>query len=100
MYFVTVFDKIEPSDVFYAEFGCQRTWGYYTEYEMAARALHENRTDLHEGCYEYALIEKIGPGIIALCEERQWFKWNKEKRGYFEIEEPECVKYLTNFAIG
>ena len=100
MYFVTVFDKCEPNEQFFAEFGCQRTWGYYQEYEMAARALHENRTDLHEGCYEYALIEKIGPGIIALCEERQWFKWDKEKCGYFEIDEPECVKHLVNFAIG
>ena len=100
MYFITVFDKVEPSEIFYAEFGDQRTWGYYPEHQMAVNALHENRTDLHEGCYEYALIEKIGPGICAHCEERQWFKWDKEKRGYFEIEEPECVKHLVNFAIG
>ena len=100
MYFITVFDKIEPNEMFYAEFGDQRTWGYYTEYEMAQSSLHENRTDMHEGCYEYALIEKIGPGICAHCEERQWFKWDKEKRGYCEIEEPECVKHLVNFAIG
>lgn len=100
MYFITVFDKVEPNDVYFAEFGDQRTWGYYPEYEMAAAALHENRTDMHEGCYEYALIEEIGCGIVALCERRQWFKWDKEKRGYFEIEEPECVKHLTNFAIG
>ena len=100
MYFITVFDKVEPNEMYYAEFRDRRTWCYYTEYQMAVNALHENRTDLHEGCYEYALIEKIGPGIIALCEERQWFKWDKEKRGYFEIEEPECVKHLVNFAIG
>ena len=100
MYFITVFDKVEPSEKYGAEFGYQRTWGYYTEYETAANALHENITDMHEGCYGYALIEKFGPGIIAHCEERQWFKWDKEQRGYFEIEEPECVKHLVNFAIG
>ena len=100
MYFITVFGKVEPSDVFYAEFGCQRTWGYYPKYEMAATTLYENKTDLYEGCYEYAVIEKIGYGIAAIAEERQWFKWNKEKCGYFEIEEPECVKHLVNFAIG
>jgi hypothetical protein len=55
---------------------------------------------MHEGCYEYAVIEKIGCGICAISEKRQWFKWDKEKRGYFEIEEPECVKQLLNFAIG
>ena len=100
MYFITVFDKVEPHPMYDAEFGDQRTWGYYPEYEMAKCSLHENRTDMHEGCYEYALIEKIGPGICAHCEERQWFKWNKEKCGYFEIGEPACVKHLVNFAIG
>ena len=100
MYFITVFDKVEPSDKYYVEFGDKRTWGYYPEYEMAVMALHENRTDMHEGCYYYAVIEKIGPGICADVEESQWFKWNREKCGYFEIEEPECVRCVTNHAIG
>lgn len=100
MYFITVFDKVEPNDVYFAELGDQRTWGYYPEYEMAVTALHENRADMHEYCYEYAVIEKIDYGICAIANERQWFKWDKEKHGYFEIEEPECVKHLINFAIG
>ena len=100
MYFITVFDKVEPDERFFAEFGCQRTWGYHPEYEWAVNALHENVTDMYEGCYEYAVIEKIGCGICAISEKRQWFKWDKEKRGYFEIEEPECVKRISNFAIG
>lgn len=100
MYFITVFETIMPSDMVYAVFGNQRTCGYYQEYEWAATALHENIVDMHEGCYEYAVIEKIGYGISANVEERQWFKWDKEKRGYLEIEEPECVRHLTNFAIG
>ena len=100
MYFITVFEKVEPVDPYSAEFGDRRTWGYYPEYEMAATALHENRTDLHEGLYAYAIIEKIGPGICADVTEKQWFKWNKENRGYFEIDVPECAKHCTNFAIG
>ncbi len=97
MYFITVFETVEPNDI---EFESKRVWGYYPEYEQAVNALYENKTDMHEGCYEYALIEKIGYGISACVEKSQWFKWNKEKRGYFEIEEPECVKHFTNFAIG
>ena len=34
------------------------------------------------------------------CGERQWFKYNRERNGYFEIEEPECVKHLVNFSLG
>jgi hypothetical protein len=100
MYFITVFNRIEPNEMYCAEFGNQRTWGYYPEYEMAVNALHENRTDMYEGCYEYAVIEKINYGICAITEESQWFKWDEKRYGYFEIEEPECVRCLTNFAIG
>ena len=100
MFFITVFDDIIPNDDYFVEYGDKRTWGYFPEYEWAAMALHENKIDMHEGCYNYAVIEKIGYGICATVEMSQWFKWNKEKRGYFEIKEPECVKHLTNFAIG
>lgn len=100
MYFITVFEKIKPNRTLFAELGCRRTWGYYPEYEMAVDALHRNVTDMYEGCYEYAVIEKIDYGICAICEERQWFKWNNCRQGYFEMEEPKCVKHLINFAIG
>ena len=43
------------------------------------------------------LLKKLA---MACVEKSQWFKWNEEKHGYFEIEEPECVKHFTNFAIG
>ncbi len=100
MWFITVMEKIEPSDQFYALFGDQRTWGYYKDYNMALRVLHGNRTDIWETCYDYAVLEKFGEGISPYCEERHWFKYNRERDGYFEIEEPECVKHLCNFAIG
>ena len=100
MYFITVFENIELDVSRPAILGNERTWGYYPENEKAATALHENITDLHEGCYDYAIIEKIGPGICADVTKKQWFKWNKEKRGYFEIDAPEWARHRTNFAIG
>ena len=100
MWFITVMDKIEPSEAYLAEFGDQRTWGYYLEEEQAVRALHEKRTDMFEGCYMYAVLEKFGPGIVPHAEKRQFFKFDKERYGYFEIPEPECVKRICNFALG
>lgn len=100
MYFITVFERINPSEYGFADLGDQRTWGYYEDKATAIRALHENWTHMFETCYWYAVIEKIGEGICSLCEWRQWFKYDKEKDGYFEIEEPEAVKHLVNFAIG
>lgn len=100
MYFITVFEGLEPSELFGMIYKICRTWGYYSEYDRAVGALHLNKADMHDGCYEYALIEKIGEGISANVEERQWFYWDKNSKGYFETEEPEYVKCFTNFAIG
>ena len=99
MWFITVFEKIDPSEEYLALFGDQRTWGYYKEREMAVQALHENWTDMQETLYSYALIEKIEEGISATANERQWFKWDVARQGFFEIEEPECVEHIVNFAI-
>lgn len=100
MYFITGFQKIEPTEYGWPEFGAQRTWGYYSERVFAVEALHENWADVCEGVYNYALIESIEEGVHPLEIDRQWFKWDDERKGYFEIEEPECVKYLCNFALG
>lgn len=100
MYFITVFEKCESDKTGSPHLGFQRTWGYYSEYKTAARALNENWTDMREGVYDYALIENIEEGLSPCSLERQWFKWDDERKGYFEIEEPKCVKYFVNFAFG
>lgn len=100
MWFITVFENIEPDERFLAKFGLQRTWGYYKDHNTAVQALYENWTDMWEFCYDYALLEQFDEGICPYCEERQWFKYDRERNGYFEIDEPECVKRICNFALG
>lgn len=100
MWFITVFQKVEPDDRWFAEFGAQRTWGYYSERETAVQALHENWTDMWEYLYDYAVLEYMEEGLAPCALDRQWYKFDQERWGYFEIEEPECVKHLVNFALG
>ena len=100
MWFITTIQKIEPYENDFPDFGDQRTWGYYSERETAVHALHENWTDMWEYLYDYALIEEFEEGLCPYASNRQWFKWDDERKGYFEIEEPECVKNLVNFALG
>jgi hypothetical protein len=101
MWFITVFEKLgEVYENGFPNLGSQRTWCYYKERETAVHALHENWTDMFEYFYEYAVIEYIEEGFISFADNRQWFKWDFEREGYFEIEEPECVKYFVNFALG
>lgn len=100
MWFITVMVKVEPSEYGFPDFGGSRTWGYYKEKDNAIVALNHNWTDIWEYCYDFAVLEKMDEGVPAYCEERYWFKYDKERNGYFEIEEPGCVKHLFNFAIG
>ena len=101
MWFITVFEKIEPTASGWPAFGFQRTWGFYEFHDSAVQALHENRTDMWECCYDYAVIENFEEGISHYVHgSREWFKFDRERDGYFEIEEPECVKHVGSFALG
>lgn len=102
MYFITTFETIEPSDLGFVKVGDSRTPGYYPEKQMAVNALHENRCDLWETIYDYAVIEKIGPGLYqyAMDENRQFFKWDDERKGFFEIDEPVEFAHRCGFGIG
>lgn len=98
MFFVTSFEHLP--DEKYLHVGDSRTFGYFDTYNVAVQSLHENWCDMHECLYGYAVIEKIGQGIHAIAGERQFFKYDREKDGFFEIDEPPEVKHLYNFAIG
>ena len=101
MWFITVFNKIELNSLGWTDFGDSRTWGFYSERETAVQALHENWTDMWETCYHYAVIEFFEEGISHYeFGSRQWFKFDEELNGYFEIEEPQGVKHLCSFALG
>lgn len=100
MYFITVMEKIEPSERFLVEHGDKRTWGYYLDKDIAFSALHEDKTHMSEDCYKYAVVENIGEGICAPSLDRQYFQYDNERKGFFEIDEPECVKHICNYAIG
>ena len=75
-------------------------WGYYWNREDAVRAVHRNVTDMHETIYPYAIIERLEPGLFPVPKEREWFGWDEEKDGFYEIETPECNKYFPhNFSV-
>lgn len=101
-WFITVMEKIEPDDRYFAKTGSTRCWGFFCNKQDALDTLHNNITDLWEYCYNYAILEPYYEGICGygFGEERQFFKFDRERNGYFEIEEPDCVKHLCGFSIG
>ena len=99
-WFITVMRKLEKNSKGFLETSCSRCWGFYSNKEDALNTLHENRTDLWETVYDYAVLEEYYEGINNFnFENRQFFRYNKEKNGYFEIEEPSEAKYRAGFAL-
>ena len=99
-YFITVFEKVDKDELGWPDMGCDRCWGFYADKETALRALHENWTDMNETCYNYAVLEGYTEGISHTTGYEQWFKFDKEKDGYFEIEKPEETKPMSGWAFG
>jgi hypothetical protein len=51
-------------------------------------------------CYNYAVIERIESGVHPQSKEMSWWKFNHEKRGFYEIPKPEETKNTYNYALG
>ena len=102
MWFVTVIEKLDTNGYGdgFCDTGDTRTWGFYSDVNDAISALHNNRTNMHECFYDYAIIEEYNEGICNGTLRYQWFKWDNERDGYFEIDEPRCVSRMCDFAIG
>lgn len=99
MYFITCFEKLPTRDDSF-DIGCSRCFGYKKTFEEAKEALHNNTCNMHEYLYKFAVIEKLGPYIHPEVEQHQFFKYDANKKGFFEIDDPKELNHLTNFSLG
>lgn len=101
MYFITAFNQISiDGQTKTLDIGFQRTFGYYDNLDYTDEALRQNCCDMHETIYHYAVVEKIDAGIHPIVEKRWFYKYNKEKDGFYPIEEPKEFKHYSNIALG
>lgn len=77
-----------------------RCVGYYKDLEEAKKVVKNNKCDIFECLYEYAVIEKVEEGLYQLPKEEYWFKINDDFNGYKEIEKPNEFKGWAVFGIG
>ena len=70
------------------EFVNVRSFGFFYNYEDAVEAVEQNYCDMHEGFYEYMVIEPVKSGIhpYTLNEHQRWFKFNDETDEFERIE--------------
>ena len=99
-FFITVMERVDTDDLGWADTGDSRCWGFYRDKDTALRALHENWTDMEETIYEYAVLEGYTEGISHLTGYKQFFKFDIQRNGYFEIDLPKGYEHFAGFGIG
>ena len=77
--------------------GSQSDMGFYYNKQDAIDAMHENACDIRECVYDYGYVIEQHEGLYDCpgCESRIYFKWNEEKHGFYEAEEPKSMKHLA-----
>jgi hypothetical protein len=98
MYFITCFYKYEPTKFGCPDIGSARTFGYYTDRDVAIRMVELNNLDIQERLYNYAVVEYIPEGLYNPAEEKIFFKWNEDKRQFERFEG--FKDYWGNYAFG
>lgn len=71
--------------------------GFYYSIEDAIHAMHTNKCDLRECVYNYGYVLRHMPGMYcnsADADDRIYFKWDDERQGYFESDEPAIMRRI------
>lgn len=79
-----------------------RTMGYFFDQDKAISALEKNTCNIWEE-YQYALIERIEPGIYPTTKELQWFASQFKDFEFIKavgIQKPALLRSIYRFAIG
>ena len=101
MYFITVFHQATiDAQTKSLDLGMSRTVGFFDSLDNANVVLKENTYDVHETIYHYAVVEQIEMGVYPIAKERWFYKYDKEKNGYYPIEEPKEFEHYINIALG
>lgn len=107
MYFVTAIE-IDEDGIENPFIHDSRCFGYYENKTNAIKAVVENCGDMHEGSFNFLVIEKIPEGIHPMPDlEELWFKWINDYSnegiydGYWiETGKPEWSEKIVNWALG
>lgn len=82
-----------------------RTWGWFSNFEQANKAVRENLGDMHETTYNYIIVEKHIEGIMGVAFDEkphvQWYKWKRNLiDGNFKpCKVPECAGNTIGFGM-
>lgn len=106
IYVITTFEKVDIYFNGFPDYGDIRSIGWFTHYDDALDIVTNNKHDIFEYYYEYAVIEKLPAGMYPTTHEehgRYYFRYNLNTNKYepIEKEEVEIFKNIcTTWSIG
>jgi len=77
-----------------------RCVGYFTNMYQAQTVVRENSCDIHETCYNWAVIESFPAGLYPQASYEIWYQWCKKERKYVLSAKPKVLEHTLNFGIG
>jgi hypothetical protein len=100
IFFITCFSNVGTDDKGWLDKGASRTFGCFPTFQLADDSLKRNILNMHEYLYTYAVVEEIGYGVHPNVCKRWFYKYDREKDGFFPMEEPKEFAHYYNIALG
>ena len=77
--------------------GASDTVGFFTDLDKAVQSVTENICDIREAVYDAAFVLCRFPGLYEAVdhEARLFFRWEPEKEGYVQAEEPKIFAHIA-----
>ncbi len=99
MYFVTAIQAV-PENV--RLIWDSRCFGYFEDRDRALEAVKGNWADMHEGNFNFLVIEHIPQGIHPVPQNETWFSWSPYHGGHWKLlaYKPEWSNHIVNWALG
>jgi len=99
IYTVTVIQTIKlDHQTNLPDFGDRRCVGYFNDLLGAQLAIKWNGEKLHDGMYNYVIVEEMREGLFRADTKRYIYQWIDSN--FVEIDEMDIIKNLSNFGIG
>jgi hypothetical protein len=100
IYVISTFERLEAGGMSGVILDDIRTVGWKPSFEDAVEAVIENRCDIFDGCYGYACIEEIEPGLYKEPRNQWFYKYDAKKDRYKRIDKPEFMRNSYPIAFG
>jgi two-component SAPR family response regulator len=97
MYFITTIEKTEN---LFDSFQNQRTVGFFENLDRAVDIVKNNRCDINETIYDYAVIEYLTDGLYPVAELVELYKFDHDKNEYFPCKDIDIPVFSSWVNIG